>query len=320
MDASDELRREAGRGAVLSLAKLGDEPKLNKRLAWYLDAFPEDSSVVNEVALERGLGLYRAGQYEQAHSALSSVEADLPPAGRMNALVTMGLSKLKVGDYANAAGAFRAAIEAGRGASPDSLLAYTARFKLGSSLFAMSAFSEASVAYLDAAEFCRDSSQCCEAWYNGGFCLERAEDWRGAAGLYLRVADGCAGELGKDAAFKAGYCRLNAGDSREAMTLLGKALETSDESEKPEIQYWIGEAHAAAGDMARAAAEFLKVPYLYGEGTLWAVTARYKAGQAFETAGNKDAAVRQYRAIIQREGEQSEWGSMAKDRLLLLSK
>ena len=42
--------------------------------------------------------------------------------------------------------------------------------------------------------------------------------------------------------------------------------------------------------------------------------------QAFEAAGNKDAAVRQYRAIIQREGEQSEWGSMAKERLLLLSK
>ncbi len=320
MDASDELRREAGRGAVLSLAKLGDEPKLKKRLAWYLDAFPEDSSVVDEVTLQRGLGLYRAGQYEEAYSVLSSVEAELPVSGRMNALVTMGLARLKVGDYATAAGAFREAVEAGRGARADSSLAFTARFKLGSSLFAMSAFREASVAYTDAAGFCRDSTQCCETWYNAGLCLERMEDWRGAADLYLRVAGGCAGELGKDAAFKAGYCRLNAGDNREAMTLLGKALETSDESEKPEIQYWIGEAHAAAGDMERAAAEFLKVPYLYGESTLWAVTARYKAGQAFEAAGNRDAAVRQYRAIIQREGEQSEWGSMAKERLLLLSK
>jgi TolA-binding protein len=239
----------------------------------------------------------------------------------MNALVTMGLAKLKAGDYAAAAEAFRTAVEVGQETPrQDSSLAYTARFKLGSSLFAMSSFNEASVAYLNAVQYCRDSSQCCEAWYNGGLCLERAEDWRGAADLYLKVAGGCSGKLGKDAAFKVGYCRLNAGDNREATALLAKALETSDEAEKPEIQYWIGEAYAAAGDMERAAAEFLKVPYLYGESTLWAVTARYKAGQAFEAAGNKDAAVRQYRTIIQREGEQSEWGSMAKERLLLLSK
>jgi len=319
MDTSPELRREAGRGAVLSLAKLGEDSKLKKRLAWYLDNFPEDSSVVNEIALQRGMGLYQSGQYEEAYSALSSVETNLPASGRMNALVTMGLAKLKAGDFAAAAEAFRTAVEVGQETPrQDSALAYTARFKLGSSLFAMSAFSEASSAYLDAVRFCRDSSQCCEAWYNGGLCLERAEDWRGASELYLKVAEGCAGKLAKDAAFKAGYCRLTAGDSREAMTLLARALETSDEAEKPEVQYWIGEAYAAAGDMERAAAEFLKVPYLYGEGTLWAVTSRYKAGQAFEAAGKKDEAVRQYRAIIQREGEQSEWGSMAKERLLLL--
>ncbi|MBN1505123.1 MAG: tetratricopeptide repeat protein, partial [Candidatus Eisenbacteria bacterium] len=320
MDTSPELKREAGRGAVLALARMGEESKLRKRLEWYVKTFPEDESVANEVALERGLGLYRSGRYEEAYSALSSVESNLPASGRMNALVTMGLSKLKVGDYAAAAGAFRAAVEAGRGAPTDSSLAYTARFKLGSSLFAMSAFREASAAYVEAAEFCADSSQCCEAWYNGGLCLERAQDWEASAELYLRVAGGCAGKLGKDAAFKAGYCRLNAGENREAVALLVRALAVSDESEKPEVQYWIGEAYAAAGDMDRAAAEFLKVPYLYGESTLWAVTARYKAGQAFEAAGNKDAAVKQYRAIIQREGEQSEWGSMARERLLLLSK
>jgi TolA-binding protein len=320
LDASDELHREAGRGAVLSLAKLGEESKLKKRLAWYLNAFPADSSIVDEIDFERGLGLYQSGRYEEAYSALSSVEAKLPSSGRMNALVTMGLSKLKVGDYAGAANSFRAALETGRGSRPDSSLVFTARFKLGTSLYAMSAYREASLAYLDAAEFCGDSSECCETWYNGALCLEKMEDWRESAGLYLRVAGACAGKLGRDAAFKAGYCKFNAGDNREAIDLLGRALESSDETEKPEIQYWIGEAHAAAGDLERAAGEFLKVPYLYGENTLWAVTARYKAGQAFEASGKKDAAVKQYRAIIQREGEQSEWGSMAKQRLLQLSK
>jgi TolA-binding protein len=319
-NASDELHRQAGRGVVLSLAKLGEDSRLRQRLAWFMAEFPADSAIVDEIDLERGLGLYQSGQYDQAYAELSSVEAKLSPSGRINALLTMGLAKLKSGDFTLAASSFREAAAIAPRTGPDSSLAFTARFKLGTSLYGMSAYEEASRAYLDAAGFCEDSSQCCDAWYNGALCLERAEDWRESAELYLKVAGACSGKLGKDAVFKAGYCKLSAGDNREAIELLGRALETSDETEKPEIQYWIGEAQAAAGDFGRAASEFLKVPYLYGESTLWAVTARYKAGQAFEASGNNDSAIKQYKAIIQREGEQSEWGSMARERLRQLSK
>lgn len=320
MDVSDRLRQEAGRSVVLSLARLADESKLKKRLAWYLAAFPSDSTLTDEVTLERGMSLYASGNYEDAYVELARVEGRLRPRPRATALLTMGLAKLRLGDPEGASGMFRRVLAGRPDVRPDTAASFTAGFKLGTSLYAMSRYEEASQAYLDASRFCRELSDCCEAWYNGALCLEKVEQWATAAAAYLKVGKACEGKLGKDGTFKAAYCELNARDYRRAIELFQGVLDDSGDEEKPEVQFWIGEAYAGAGEFERAASEFLKVPYLYGDGSLWAVTARYKAGLAFERAGQKEAALKQYRAIIQREGEDSEWGSMAKERVGELSR
>ena len=316
LDMSENGRMQAARGSVLSLARTRDEEKTRKRLAWYEKNFPADTTLASEIDFERGMGLFEKDQVAAAYASLSQAEARLPTNLRIRALVTMGMCKLKEKDFPRASTHFEEAVQLG---TSDSTLAFTAYFKLGTSLYAQSKYVEASSAYLTAGSVSSDSSSQCEAWYNAGLCIERTENWPEAASIYEKVAATCKGKLGRDAVFKSGYAYLNAGQRPKALELLKVALEAAPDDEKPENQYWIGETYASMGEFERAASEFLKVPYLYGEGSLWAVTARYKAGLAFEEAGNIEAATKQYRLLLEREGEKSEWGSMAKERLQKLS-
>jgi TolA-binding protein len=321
LNLSESGRNEAARGNVLSLAWVGDEGKVRKKLAWYEKNFPGDASLASEVDFERGMSLFEQDQLEAAYAKLSQAQANLPPEQKARALVTMGMCKLKEKEFAQASSHFEEALELGpQLGSSDSTLSFTAYFKLGTSLYAQSKYAEASRAYLNAGTLGPDSSGRCEALYNAGLCIEKTDNWPEAASIYEKVAATCKGKLAQDAIFKTGYCYLNAGQRPKALELLNTALGVAADDEKPEIQYWIGETYAGMGEFERAASEFLKVPYLYGEGSLWAVTSRYKAGLAFEEAGNIDAATKQYRLLLEREGENSEWGSMAKERLLKLSK
>ncbi|UCF78127.1 MAG: tetratricopeptide repeat protein [Candidatus Eiseniibacteriota bacterium] len=309
--------REAARRIVLSLAKLGEDSKAQKRLGEFVKSFPSDTTLASELALERGLALYEAGDMAGAHARLAEALGGLRGEPRKKALVTMGLSKLRQNDFAAASAHFGQAVKL---ASSDSTLNFTAHFKLGTSLYAQSRYLEASRSYLDASRVASDATSRCDAWSNSALCLERAEKWSEAASLYEEIRTGCTGEQARAAAFKSGYCDLNAGRHRRAIEKLRQALETAEGEEKPEIQYWLGEAHAAMGEFERAASEFLKVPFLYGEGSLWAVTARFKAGMAFEQSGDVEAAAKQYTILLEREGENSQWGSMARERLQRLSR
>jgi tetratricopeptide (TPR) repeat protein len=317
LDITESRRMEAARGSVLSLARIEEDGKVQKRLSWYEKNFPGDTTLASEIDFERGLSLFEKDQFEAAYANLSQAQAKLPTESRIRALVTMGMCKLKEKDFAQASSHFEEALELG---PSDSTLSFTAYFKLGTSLYAQSKYDEASRAYVAAGTVCPDSSSRCEALYNAGLCIERTENWPEAASMYEKVAATCKGKLAQDAIFKSGYAYLNAGQRPKALELFKAALGVAPDDEKPEIQYWIGETYAAMGEFERAASEFLKVPYLYGEGSLWGVTARYKAGLAFEEAGNIEAATKQYKLLLEREGENSEWGSMAKERLLKLSK
>ncbi|MCX5800709.1 MAG: tetratricopeptide repeat protein [Candidatus Eisenbacteria bacterium] len=317
LDMSDGGRAEAARGQILSLARMGDDGKVQKRLSWYGKNFPGDTTLASEIDFERGLSLFDKNQFEAAYASLSQAQAKLPAQSRIRALITMGMCKLKLQDFPQASSHFEEALALG---PADGTLAFTAYFKLGTSLYAQAKYDEASRAYLSAGAVSPDSSSRCEAWYNAGLCMERTENWTEAASVYEKVAAACKGKLSQDAVFKSGYAYLNAGQRPKALERLKAALESGADDEKPEIQYWIGETYAAMGEFERAASEFLKVPLVYGEGSLWAVTARYKAGLAFEETGNVEAAAKQYRLLLEREGENSEWGSMAKERLQKLSK
>ncbi|MFH0778862.1 MAG: tetratricopeptide repeat protein [Candidatus Eisenbacteria bacterium] len=320
-DLGPATRARAARASVMALVRAGEDSRAGKRLKWYQKNFPADTTLVVEFELERGLAEFEAGNVERAYARLSGIVQSLPREPRLKALVTMGLCMLKSQDLTQAAAHFGDACSlAAAGGAVDSSLVFTARFKLGTSLYGLSRYEEASKAYVEASLVCPDSSSCCEAWYNSALCLERAEGWLEASRLYDRVATECTGRPAKEAAFKAGYCLLNTGEKSRALEYLERALRTADEEDKREVQYWIAEAYAVLGQFERAASEFLKVPYLYGEGSLWAVTARYKAGLAFEAAGDRESAAKQYKILVEREGDRSEWGRLAKERLENLSR
>jgi tetratricopeptide (TPR) repeat protein len=314
---STDTRREAAGRLVLSLARMGQDARAQRRLEWYQKSFPADSTLAAEIAMERGLSLYEASEWNAAYTRLSEALGGLRGEARKKALVTMGLCKLRQKEFARASQHFGEAVKL---ASTDSELDFTAHFKLGTSLYAQAKYLQASRDYLSASRLASDASSRCDALYNSALCLEKAEEWSEAASLYEEIRDGCKGKQSQGAAFKSGYCELNAGRHRKAVELLRRALEVADGEEKPEVQYWIGEAHGSMGEFERAASEFLKVPFLYGEGSLWAVTARYKAGMAFERAGDVESAIKQYRILLEKEGERSQWGSLARERLLELSK
>lgn len=83
-----------------------------------------------------------------------------------------------------------------------------------------------------------------------------------------------------------------------------------------EVQFYLGEAYFLKGDFQQAVLEYMKVKYLDpGGGLDWAVTAVYNAGLCYEKLGRDDEALSMYREIIERFGEDSDYGRGAQRRI-----
>ncbi|RMF59428.1 MAG: outer membrane protein assembly factor BamD [Calditrichaeota bacterium] len=106
----------------------------------------------------------------------------------------------------------------------------------------------------------------------------------------------------------------------EAIEYLRKLKFEVSGEQKPEIQFYIGEAYFNAGQYEQAINEFLKIPLLSQKTKLqWEASAFYYAGQSYERLGRRKDAIRMYQEIINRPGIQIEFKREARKLIDKLS-
>lgn len=98
-------------------------------------------------------------------------------------------------------------------------------------------------------------------------------------------------------------------------------LPYADAETESELQYYVGRAFMEMGDFRRAAAEYLRVPYLTPPSKLpWHVTAQYEAALCFIRLNKAEAAKSLLQQIVRDQGAESNFGRFARQKLEELEK
>lgn len=92
-----------------------------------------------------------------------------------------------------------------------------------------------------------------------------------------------------------GDTHFRLGNFKNALEAYRSAIKGQKPSDRPQTQYWIGFCCFLLWRDAEAVAEFLKVPELYPEASMWISTSYYWAGRASERMGRKELAAEYYR-------------------------
>lgn len=114
---------------------------------------------------------------------------------------------------------------------------------------------------------------------------------------------------------KRGIYLMKLGRYRYAIAHFKTLLPRADRDTQAELWFHIAKAHASLGEYEEAALAYLRIPYLYPEQRLWAVTAKYEAAGVFERMGGMEEARKLYADILKEYGPGSEWGRAASEKL-----
>lgn len=113
-----------------------------------------------------------------------------------------------------------------------------------------------------------------------------------------------------------GTFMMHLNEYSRAVEQFRKTKVLADADTETEIQYWIGKCFLQMGDFEQAILEFLKVKYVSKPTKLpWASTALYESGQAYMKLNRPVEAKKIFRKIIQTEGEASDLGRIARQRI-----
>ena len=111
------------------------------------------------------------------------------------------------------------------------------------------------------------------------------------------------------------YCQHELGQFEASIASYRRVMPELAEEERGYAQFWVADAYAQLGRHDQAAAEFLRIPFLYPTLGELPVTAQLKAGEAFERAGDPQSAQGLYERVLKAHGPQSTWGAEARKRL-----
>jgi len=256
----------------------------------------------------------RHKRFDQAHAAYEQVMRDYPQTSAYaEGQYGVGMYYFSIGDYPASIPIFER-VTLG---FPGQEITRRAYFRLGSALFNEQRFEEAAQSYQKLIDS-DDQMNYPDAHFNYGLSLEKANLWTDAASAYRRFVEKFpTHELAGRAHFKIGYCLFEDGKYREAVDALRFSMDKTQDADKAEAQYWLGEAYFNLGDYQSAAIEFLKVSFHYPDAMdgMWAVTADLKAALAHEKMGEYIEATRLYQKILEKYGRDSQWGKAARERL-----
>jgi tetratricopeptide (TPR) repeat protein len=264
--------------------------------------------------LEKGYALDKIHSYPEARKQYETITGNHPTsAWADDAAYSIGWSLIQEGEKEAGTAQLERFIEN----YPESDLVPTARLTIGLTYYRAEKYSEAVSALRKAWE----DENAGDVWLKTFEALIKlyrdAGFWDAAIRLsreYLERFPDAPDRL--DHQMNIGWYFLQIGQWDDAVRAYKPLLPIADAEREAEVQFYIGEAYMNKAEYRTAILEYLKVKVLGRKTKLdWGVTALYKAGNCYESLGDKEGAARMYRKIIAETGEASNYGMTAKKRL-----
>jgi TolA-binding protein len=196
---------------------------------------------------------------------------------------------------------------------PASPLVPQAQFKLGTAYYQLGELSRAAECYRAAAQ---NEALRVDALSNLAIIYREENRFDEAIEVYKELLKIESLPQRDEFLFRLGYTQLQNHDHQAAALVFNEMLARPLAPERRcEVLHWLGETYLGMGEVSKALFQFLKIPYLYPEEELWAVTAELKAGTCYELMGKPEKARSIYEVVIKRRGETDEWAQEAQRRL-----
>lgn len=316
-EGGPEERAPLRAGLIASLYRMGMTGRAEQEVSRFVEEFGEEAPGMARIRYERGRHLLERGQTPEALAALqAAVEAGGSSYGGESRYM-LGLARMRSGDLEGAIETFGQVREEFSGIG----LAREAAFKTGSCLYGLGRFEEAAAAYRSAAgpagqEPPFDDATAESALYNLAVTFRKLGDLESA----IRTVEELLGrfpdtEHENEALLLKGGSHQDEGDCEAALAAYRSIVRFSSDEEEVEVRFWMAECLLALGDPVGAASEFLSLAYQFPGQALWAVTAEFRAGLAYEEAGMEREAIEIYQGIIADRPEGDEWAREAQERL-----
>ncbi|UCF80223.1 MAG: tetratricopeptide repeat protein [Acidobacteriota bacterium] len=250
--------------------------------------------------LVRAKGRYEAGNINEARRDFEEILEKFPNSE------AAAEAHFHLGEIAFAEGRMQASDAHNRsaleGRLPDAFRA-RAHYRLGASAFERKDFSQAA-RHFDEAE--KTPAKALRGLrptilYLAGVCYEQEHEPEEARRRYLGFAEALEDRAAmQDEQLRAALFLQREGYAQDSLALCEALLAVVEtEDLRTEVQFYLAENYKTLGDLDRALLEYLKVTYLHPENAMWAVTARFEAGQIYEKQGKWDEAVKLYRRIAE---------------------
>ncbi len=233
------------------------------------------------------------GQLGLATTLLSQIQ---DPIQRAKLQYRLGLSFMKAGELDSAKSLFFKTIQWG-----DPETRGYAAFKLASIFFQEGRYKEAREYYQMSLDLVQnDPSLRTRALYNLAVCQKRLKDLEGARRAYERlIQDYPETEDALDAQYSLGLLLLDLAQPEEAKAVLesleGELRETAQEAE---LQYWLGQAAAQAGNLEEALQHYRRLYLFHPDAGQWVTTAQAEAAKLWVALGRIERAKALYQILL----------------------
>jgi len=313
LEVDEPLSIELEAKNVMASFRLGDVVTAETKARAFRKSHHQEKDLLAQFDIEKGSHYVSARNHKDARVAYENLITENPRSPYVDdAQYGIGMSYLGSEEYEKAIEAFRTLIQE----HPQSDFIPSVYLKLGSIYYLQLHFEEAIFAYRKVVEAPGAGElvplalfnliQTFEATNRQDQALAVAEE------LLLRYPDF---EDALRVKIKVGYLNMELGNYDQAVAILEEVLPLVGAEEETEVRYWIGESNYESGKYELALLEYLRVAYLSQTGSMWAVTAEFRAGQTYEALGKVDEAKRLYHQMIERYGSDSQWGQAARERL-----
>lgn len=298
---------------VQALAALGRTSEAGERLEDLSLANPDRPDLIAEARVHVAEALADAGSEGSAKSEFERARSE---ASRRETIARAAYGEGMIAVRGQRWTEAKAAFEMARETSPGSDWAAESMFKLGQIYQREGNAAAARSAFLGIADNFPDHPRApsslralAQVWRSEGRYDEAVKAYHRILDDYPEV-EGAPQILASIA-----YCHHEMGKHEVAISAYRQVMPLLDEEEQAYAQFWIADSLDQLGRHEEAAAEFLKIPFLFPEMGQLGVTAQLKAGEAWEHLGDLEAARQIYERVLAVHGAQSQWGLEATRRL-----
>jgi tetratricopeptide (TPR) repeat protein len=264
-----------------------------------------------ELELAEALAAASQPQAAQAHFR-AAAELDAAPSSSARAAFGLGLLAAGAGDLTAA----RAQFERVAQPDPDGSYAAPALWQLGQLHQRARDAERAQTSYAELARRHAKHALAPDALRAEARVWKELGRYDAALDCYRRLLEGYPSQ--SDAAellAQIAYCQHELGQFEASIATYRRVMPELPEDERGYAQFWVADGYAQMGRHAEAASEFLRIPFLYPKLGELPVTAELKAGEAYEQAGDLDAARQLYERVLKQHGPGSTWGVEARKRI-----